>query len=88
MVAAHDRTLHPESLLYPMTVIAAIAIVVFSLAGTASLTGWMPSVLESGAGSTHVEQLFACAECGLIESVREIERRGAAELPVNDTAGK
>jgi hypothetical protein len=90
MVFTCERPLNADGLLYPMMVIAAAAIVAFSLAGTATLTGWMPSVLESGTGSTHVEQPFGCAECGLIESVREIERRstggdGAAE-PVNDTA--
>ena len=37
------------SLLYPLMLIAAIAVIVFSVAGIATMMGWLPSV-QSGAG--------------------------------------
>jgi hypothetical protein len=75
-----------EDLLYPMMLIAAIAVIVFSFLGIASISGWMPHAML-GSGSAIVEEtsltsspqasvtpLFQCAECGVIDSVREIER--------------
>ncbi|HUP94800.1 MAG TPA: hypothetical protein VM164_07820, partial [Burkholderiales bacterium] len=81
--------------LYPMMVIAAIAVIVFSIVGIATVTGWMPRALigdavtvESGRGVAETTVItpdaqrtgpaFQCIECGVIESVREIERRSAA----------
>jgi outer membrane lipoprotein SlyB len=92
-----------EDLLYPMMLIAAIAVIVFSVLGMASITGWMPNAmlgtgsaidadtptLASGAeGTTNVAPAFKCAECGVIDSVREIERRGTVDnavFPQNTT---
>jgi hypothetical protein len=85
----------PQGLLYPMMVIAAIAVIVFSILGIASITGWMPhSLVGSGssfsdtAGTASVTPAiapevsragpaFQCAECGVIDSIRDIERRGS-----------
>jgi hypothetical protein len=84
-----------EDLLYPMMLIAAIAVIVFSFLGIASISGWMPNVMlgsdslvaaevsvpsaqASGAGAA----AFRCAECGVIDSVREIERGGSLENAV------
>jgi outer membrane lipoprotein SlyB len=80
-------------LLYPMMIIAAIAVTVFSIIGIASIVGWMPHAMVGGrtavaAQTTHVPAMqasesetvtptFQCAECGVIQSVREIERRGS-----------
>ena len=87
-----------DGLLYPMMVIAAIAVIVFSIAGIATITGWMPNAmrgLDVGATESQVAPAptpsaatavpaadkaapaFQCAECGVIESIREIERRGS-----------
>lgn len=83
-----------EDLLYPMMLIAAIAVIVFSVLGMASISGWMPnamlgtsssnvvettSVSSSTEGLTNVAPAFKCAECGVIDSVREIERRGTLD---------
>lgn len=95
MELSHERTSQPYGLLYPMMVIAAIAVIVFSILGIASIAGWMPSALsassvnrpqEAGGGAANTSvpvtvqagPAFECAECGMIESIREIERRGAA----------
>ena len=90
MVLTQDN-LQYEGLLYPMMVIAAVAVIVFSLLGMASMSGWMPNVLAGGSVSTQLSlpsesndasaearAPFSCAECGVIESVRDIE---AARAP-------
>jgi hypothetical protein len=77
-------------LLYPMMIIAAIAVIVFSIVGIASITGWMPNAMlgsptvmaaqttiEPAAVQENATPTFQCAECGVIQSVREIERRGS-----------
>jgi len=83
-----ERPIERSGLLYPMMVIAAIAVIVFSIVGIASVTGWLPSGLVSRAAaatldtSTELETArnatpaFQCTECGVIESLREIEPRG------------
>ena len=89
MVLTHDN-LQYEGLLYPMMVIAAVAVIVFSLLGMASMSGWMPSALAGGDAAAQLSlpsqsndasearAPFSCAECGVIESVRDIE---AARAP-------
>lgn len=100
-------------LLYPMMIIAAIAVIAFSIIGIASMTGWMPhSMLGSRtamaaqietpatamqpAEGQSASPAFQCAECGVIQSVRDIEQRGSlwptpvaanAETPLPATAG-
>ena len=95
MQLTSEHPLQGEGLLYPMMLIAAIAVIVFSIAGIATVTGWMPRALigdavsvESGSGvaesaiitpeGQRTGPAFQCVECGVIESVREIERRSAA----------
>jgi outer membrane lipoprotein SlyB len=92
-------------LLYPMMLIAAIAVIVFSVLGIASMAGWMPramlgtdaamaetTAVAVPAASERAEgpragPAFQCAECGVIESVREIERRGSLwAMPVAATS--
>jgi outer membrane lipoprotein SlyB len=92
----------PE-LLYPIMVIAALAVIVFSVVGIASLTGWMPHAMLSGESAVALESTgsatpaalepvsdvvrpspaFKCAECGVVDSVRELEGRAvnAPALP-------
>lgn len=88
MELSRERPIERNGLLYPMMVIAAIAVIAFSIVGIASLTGWLPSSLVSRAAaatidtSTELETArnaapaFQCTECGVIESLREIERPG------------
>ena len=72
-------------LLYPMMIIAAIAVIVFSIIGIASITGFMPNAMvgkgTAVAAAFDVEEqatpAFQCAECGVIQSVRDIEQRGS-----------
>ncbi|MGZ8212578.1 MAG: hypothetical protein ACXWUH_18900, partial [Burkholderiales bacterium] len=83
---SRERPLEGRGLLYPLLLIAAIAVIAFSVVGIASITGWMPSSLVSRANaaapSAEIDTArsgvaFECAECGVIESIREIERGSA-----------
>ena len=84
MELSRERPVEGRGLLYPMMVIAAIAVIVFSILGMASIMGWMPSGLVSRAAAATVDAAeidtarsgvtFECAECGVIESMRELER--------------
>jgi hypothetical protein len=84
MELSRERRFDRSGLLYPMMVIAAIAVIVFSIIGIASIAGWLPSGLMSRAtaavvnGNVEVEtarsDVFRCTECGVIESIRELER--------------
>jgi hypothetical protein len=87
MELSRERSLEGRGLLYPMMVIAAIAVIVFSIVGIASITGWMPKGLASRSAATvPVEEIdtarsgvtFECAECGLIESMREFVSQSRA----------
>jgi hypothetical protein len=83
------RSPSSTGLLYPMMIIAAIAVVAFSIIGIASIMGWMPramlgnttavAAVEPAAvqPSEYTSPAFQCAECGVIQSVREIEQRGS-----------
>lgn len=77
MVLTHHNVEY-EGLLYPLMVIAAVAVIVFSLLGIASVSGWMPNMLRSDAiqvsSAEHSPSTaaFSCAECGVIESVQRV----------------
>jgi hypothetical protein len=76
MELSRERLLEPRGLLYPLMVIAAIALIVFSLLGIATITGWMPSALaHSDNEAARSGVTFECAECGVLESMRELERQ-------------
>ena len=93
MELSREYPLRRQGLLYPLMVIAAIAVIVFSIVGIAAVSGWMPSSLlgatpaaqsrEDGAVeprrpvSAPAGAAFQCAECGVIDTVREIERDGS-----------
>jgi outer membrane lipoprotein SlyB len=87
MELSRERRFEKSGLLYPMMVIAAIAVIVFSIVGIASMAGWLPSGLVSRASAAVIDLngevetarnggTFQCTECGVIESIREIEQRG------------
>ena len=100
MVLTRPSFMQDQGLLYPMLVIAAIAVIAFSLVGMASVSGWVPSAMQSGvvsaepatAGSRddalasdagRASAAFNCGECGMIETIREIERRASPEPPAD-----
>lgn len=97
MELSRERPGEASGLLYPLMVIAAIALIAFSIVGIASITGWMPSGLMSraSAGGMHqsIQEIdtarsgvtFECAECGVIETIREIEQNGRVGNPRPDT---
>lgn len=77
-------------ILYPLMLIAAIAVIVFSVAGIATMMGWLPSVeskvepaakaasAKSAAGRPRVMSpaAAACGDCGVVESIRAVEAKG------------
>jgi len=84
-------------LLYPLMLIAATTVIVFSVAGIATMMGWLPSVeskIEPAAKSAPASAapasraqaarpranapaaVAACADCGVIESIRAVEAKG------------
>lgn len=79
-----------QGLLNPMLLIAAIAAVAFSVSGIASISGVMPSAMlsssvrandiaensEAPLDTPHAGAAFQCAECGILQSIREIDWRG------------
>lgn len=76
MELSRDRSFETRGLLYPLMVIAAIALIVFSLLGIVAVTGWMPSALaHSGTETARSGLTFECAECGMLESMRDFQRR-------------
>lgn len=63
-------------LLYPTLVIAAIAVIIFSLVGIAGITGHLPGA-SAGLPPAGTVAEKTCVECGVIESIRPIEVRGS-----------
>lgn len=78
MELSRERSLEGRGLLYPMMVIAAIAVIVFSILGIISIAGWMPNVLSGSPEGPRAVATFECGECGLIETVRDLERSATA----------
>lgn len=83
MELSRQRAPDRSGLLYPMMVIAAIAVIVFSIVGIATVMGWLPSglvgrTMAAGVQTIEVETArsaatFDCAECGVIESIRSMD---------------
>lgn len=77
-------------ILYPLMLIAAIAVIVFSIAGIATMMGWLPGALSSGAQPAGARPAgasrqaapriaagaTACRDCGVVESLRAVEMPG------------
>ena len=97
MELSRDRPAQPYGLLYPLMLIAAIAVIVFSILGIVSIAGWMPNALSATTGtqplardagegiavpvSVRIAPVFECVECGMIESLRE--KLAPAPIPVS-----
>lgn len=109
MNANADQSWRRQGLLYPTMLIAAIAVIIFSVVGIAAMTGLLPSAmsgyraaeespppavkrqpqdspraLDAPRAATHAppvrRAVSGCAECGIVESVRVIERRGEGSM--------
>lgn len=81
-------------LLYPMLIVAAVAVTLLSLTGVAAMTGLLPKALATTdkndnsmtqekappARHEHVQTAAAasCESCGTVESVRRVEHKGSA----------
>ena len=78
MELSRERSTDGRGLLYPLMVIAAIAVIAFSILGIASIAGWMPKAMASTEAfddyADRSSVTFECAECGVIESIRHLEQ--------------
>ena len=89
MTSGHAGTVVKDpGILYPLMLIAAIAVIVFSVAGIATMMGWMPSALSNDADPARAQPAPAfrlaqprvvtaatdCRDCGVVESVRAVEK--------------
>jgi len=73
---AHTPQRRP-GILYPVMLIAAIAVIVFSIVGIATMMGWLPSALSGGAaGKAAAASATPCNDCGVIESIRALPVKG------------
>jgi hypothetical protein len=103
MELSRGDPLRGPGLLYPLLVIAAVAVIVFSIVGMATISGWMPRAIVGATPAVSTDAApavdrdaptdapraiatFDCAECGVIESIREIERGSVASAALVDTA--
>lgn len=82
-----------NGMLYPMMIIAAISVILFSVVGIVTMTGHIPSALSTEAanaqakskadvaGRAQSDRTYVasnCGNCGVVESVRIVEARGQA----------
>jgi len=76
-------------ILYTLMLVAAVGVIVFSIAGIAAMMGWIPGALTGGAkpagvrieapqqaASRGLAPTSACRECGIVESLRVVEAPG------------
>ena len=83
---------HRPGILYPLMLIAAIGVIVFSIAGTATIMGWLPDARSrvtdaephaTAAAPAPASRASArraltgrCTDCGVVESIRAVEVKG------------
>jgi hypothetical protein len=60
-------------ILYPLMLIAATAVIVFSIAGIATMMGWMPSALSGGADAGRAQPAAASQQA----APRQVETQAA-----------
>lgn len=78
--APHKR----PGILYPVMLIAAIAVIVFSIVGIATMMGWLPVALSGSAadkaaaasGRSWRASAPPCNDCGVIESIHALPVKG------------
>jgi outer membrane lipoprotein SlyB len=81
-----------SGLLYSMMVIAAIAVIMLSLAGIAMVLGWMPGAV-SGGGPASAQgadrpraaggEADLCGECGVVESIAAVKIEKNLNHPIS-----
>jgi len=69
--------------LFPVMLIAAIAVIVFSFAGIAAMMGWLPDAQSQGRPQERsgppAQRSAACVnDCGVVESIRAVGVKGEA----------
>lgn len=82
----HSQVHQPSGLLYPLMVIAGVSVTVFSLLGTAAITGHLPAAQAAafapaakpsqGAAATKIAGRYACNTCGTVAAVHATEIKG------------
>ena len=96
-----DTVVKHPGILYPLMLIAAIAVIVFSVAGIATMMGWVPGALLSGADPARAQPApasqqarsrmagtaAACRDCGVVESLRVLEKSASYEIRVRMSDG-
>ena len=87
--ASRRNTMDDRSILFPLMLIAAIAVIALSAMGMVTMLGWMPDAISSAkpvsrsaaadvAPQPVREAVTPCAECGAAGSVQKISIPDAA----------
>jgi len=81
-----SKTSSQKGWLYPLLIIAAISVIIFSVLGAAAIAGWLPRAesttgpvqyAERSADSRPGEKKpIACADCGVVDSIVAVEVKG------------
>ena len=95
-------TVNDPGILYPLMLIAAMTVIVFSIAGIAAMMGWIPGALSSGAERVKTMPATAvspqatpripadgaaCPDCGVVESLRAMDKSLHYEIRVRMSDG-
>jgi hypothetical protein len=76
-----DSVERSPDILFPVMLIAAIAVIVFSFAGIAAMMGWLPGAQSQGRplerNGPPAQRSAACVnDCGVVESIRAVGVKG------------
>jgi len=80
------KAAHRRGLLYPLLIIAAISVIIFSAMGAAALAGWLPRAESAPQKQSNAQNLqrvadsrdapATCRECGVVASIAPVEVKG------------
>jgi outer membrane lipoprotein SlyB len=75
-----------KGLLYPLLILAAISVIIFSAMGAAALAGWLPRAESAPQKQSAVQNVqrvadsreapAACRDCGVVSSIAPVEVKG------------
>jgi len=81
-----SKTSSQKGWLYPLLIIAAISVIIFSVLGAAAIAGWLPRAESTTGPAQYAERsadsrsgerkAIACAECGVVDSIVPVEVKG------------
>lgn len=81
-----SKTSSQKGWLYPLLIIAAISVIIFSVLGAAAIAGWLPRAESTTGPAQYAERSadnrsgerkpIACAECGVVDSIVPVEVKG------------